>query len=279
MANGTIGELLFDSVITTGVAFTGGINTLTLNGVSGVGIQMNSGSGAVTTNGTKFKLGGSQTWLNNSANALTVNGTITNSANTTPYTLTINCTGSGGISLNGIISDGGTTGTTAVVINSTGGGTTFLKGANTFTGGLALQSGILEANGASSLGNGTLTLGKAGSTTTNSLYLNGTVPTFAKTVYMLANNTTTFSARAGGAARDFKGILTGSGNIVVTGAAANCILSLSGNNTYTGTTSVTVGGLKAGVASVAGVSGAFGLNSAITMANTASVVRLTDCIL
>ena len=42
-------------------------------------------------------------------------------------------------------------------------------------------------------------------------------------------------------------------------------------NTYTGTTLVSGGTLKAGVASVAGVSGAFGNNSAVTLTNTAGV--------
>lgn len=48
-------------------------------------------------------------------------------------------------------------------------------------------------------------------------------------------------------------------------------LTLSGANTYTGPTAVNVGTLQAGVASVAGTSGAFGLNSAVTLANTAGV--------
>jgi autotransporter-associated beta strand protein len=47
---------------------------------------------------------------------------------------------------------------------------------------------------------------------------------------------------------------------------------LTGNNTYTGATTVNSGTLQAGVASVAGVSGAFGKNSAVTMANTAGAV-------
>ena len=42
---------------------------------------------------------------------------------------------------------------------------------------------------------------------------------------------------------------------------------LSGINTYTGPTAVARGTLKAGVASVSGVGGAFGLNSAVTLAN------------
>ncbi|MCX5653800.1 MAG: autotransporter-associated beta strand repeat-containing protein [Planctomycetota bacterium] len=48
-------------------------------------------------------------------------------------------------------------------------------------------------------------------------------------------------------------------------------LTLSGANTYTGPTTVNAGTLQAGIASVANTSGAFGNNSAVTLANTAGV--------
>ncbi|MEI6606881.1 MAG: autotransporter-associated beta strand repeat-containing protein, partial [Verrucomicrobiota bacterium] len=48
--------------------------------------------------------------------------------------------------------------------------------------------------------------------------------------------------------------------------------TFSGINTYTGPTTVTTGTLKAGRASVPNFSGAFGLNSAVTMANAAAAI-------
>ncbi len=59
---------------------------------------------------------------------------------------------------------------------------------------------------------------------------------------------------------------TGVGSIIKTGSGT---ATFSGVNTYTGTTTVNAGVLQAGVTSVANVSGAFGNNSAVTMANVA----------
>ncbi len=52
-------------------------------------------------------------------------------------------------------------------------------------------------------------------------------------------------------------------------AGAASTLTLTGVNTYTGATTVNLGILKAGVVSVADASGAFGNNSAVTLANAA----------
>lgn len=69
------------------------------------------------------------------------------------------------------------------------------------------------------------------------------------------------------------GAATISGNVSGTGGFivnVNSTHTFSGVNTYTGPTTVTLGTLKAGRASMANVSGAFGLNSAVTIANNAN---------
>jgi fibronectin-binding autotransporter adhesin len=59
---------------------------------------------------------------------------------------------------------------------------------------------------------------------------------------------------------------TGGGAITVVKQGTG-ILALSGTNSHTGSTRVSSGALRVGVASVAGVSGAVGLNSTATLAN------------
>lgn len=66
---------------------------------------------------------------------------------------------------------------------------------------------------------------------------------------------------------DLGGALSGTGASVT--KTGNGMLTLTGANTYTGTTTVNAGILRAGVDSAANISGAFGLNSNVTLANTA----------
>jgi fibronectin-binding autotransporter adhesin len=78
----------------------------------------------------------------------------------------------------------------------------------------------------------------------------------------------TFTTTTGGGNLSLGGVVSGAGGITKAGTGT---LTVSGANTYTGATTVTAGTLKAGVASVANVSGAFGKNSAVSLSNVAGV--------
>lgn len=128
--------------------------TITITGAGGQqlklgasGIVMMANAGKATIN--KIQLGADQSWINNSASILSV-GTLGNLDTNIPHTVTL--AGSGPINITGIVSDTAETGTTAINVS---GATVTLSGANTFSGGITLDSGILtgKANGALGINN------------------------------------------------------------------------------------------------------------------------------
>ena len=126
---------------------------LTLSGTAlslgASGVTINGNSGTVTLSNA-VKLDGNQTWTNNSNSLFTVGATVTNSGNTTPFTLTIG--GLGATTISGIISNGGSTGTTA--LTKVGSGALVLSGNNTYNGTTTVNDGTLTLSGA----NGALAL-------------------------------------------------------------------------------------------------------------------------
>ncbi|MEI6035812.1 MAG: autotransporter-associated beta strand repeat-containing protein, partial [Verrucomicrobiae bacterium] len=309
-ANGnlTVGELWFGGNNTGNVTFGAGTSVLTLNAdgaTPGVGIQMDSGSGAVSTSGTKFALGGNQTWLNNSASLLTANGTITNSGNVTGYTLTVD--GSGNTTLNGIISNGGTVGTTALTKN--GSGTLTLAGNNTYTGPTTIKSGTLKVSTSTASanafgGNGTIIIGDAANTgAAATLEFNTTLtpgfPTFSNAINIVGNGTSTISAlnysptfagnvtlsnnlnilsnNASGSFLIFNGGITGNGNVTVTvqsGSAVGSYVTFNGlvnNNGALTFNNISYSGSKANT-----IAGGVGPNvTAITQASSNSPLTIS----
>ena len=97
-----------------------------------------------------------------------------------------------------------------------------------------------------------------------SMLFDGTTATITNGVTLTGAATMT----ATGTASSLTGVIGSSGSLTKTGTGT---LTLNSANTYTGTTTVSAGTLQAGIVSVAGVSGAFGLDSAVTLANTAGV--------
>jgi len=67
-------------------------------------------------------------------------------------------------------------------------------------------------------------------------------------------------------AKSIANLIFDTGSLIKEGVGA---LTLTGANTYSGATTISAGILKAGIASVAGASGAFGKNSAVSLANAA----------
>ncbi len=218
---------------------------LTQNG----GVQVNDGTLTISNGGNTYT--GATTIASGTTLALTGNGTIATSsgvtangtldiANTTSGASIKTLSGSGAVALgnqdltltNASGNFGGTIAGTGDV-NVTG-GTQTLSGANTYTGGTTIASGTtlaLTGNGtiAASSGvtaNGTLDIANtAAGASIKTLSGNGTVA--------LGSQDLTLTNASG----NFSGAIGGAGDVNVTGGTQ----TLSGNNTYTGTTNIASG--------------------------------------
>ena len=167
--------------------------------------------------------------------------------------------------------------TGSIKLVKAGAGALVLTGQSTYTGTTTLDGGIVNLGRAETAGvSGPL--GASAATHPGSIILNG------GTLQFSAANQNDYSGRFSTAAGQqynidtngqtvtFATALTSGGGQLTkldSGTLTSDVLILSGANTYNGPTTVSGGVLRAGVASVANVSGAFGNNSAVTIANVA----------
>jgi fibronectin-binding autotransporter adhesin len=213
---------------------------------SSIGITVNPGAGQVTIS-APVAVGTAQTWTNNSANTLTVSGTLNTSGNT------LVVTGSGNTLFSGNIIGTGN-------VTENGPDTLTLGGSAAFTGSAIVTSGTLALSG--TLTGATVNVGSAsffnessnGSLAgASSLANNGGISTLngfntttgaiaANSGSVILNGTLSGGTVAVGAAGTFVESSTGSiiGGAVFNSAGATI---LTGANTYTGATSITSGTL------------------------------------
>jgi len=229
------------------------INNLTLAGASTAttGALTKIGNGTLTLSGVNNYTG--STTISVGTLALDATGTIAASsglANAGTFTIVADktidsMTGDGATILGGILTIGdasNTSGRYSGIASGTGGitkvgtGTLTLSGANSYSGATTLSEGILNANTSVALGNesGTNTLVFTG----GSLQASGTISSpNTRTVTL----TSTGVIDTNGNNVSIVGVVSGSGGITKTGSDT---LSLSGVNTYSGTTTVNDGVLS-----------------------------------
>ncbi|GAB1487856.1 hypothetical protein MASR2M8_02970 [Opitutaceae bacterium] len=231
--NYTVGQLLF----TTGSdaeAFTG-TNTLTLAGISGVGID-NQGT-QTHTFANRFAITSSQVWRN--TNATNGDMTFSNTLNLNANTLTLTNTNTvNTMSFSGVISGTG-------ALSASGNGTLTLSGNNSYSGGTTLGAGTLTVANNNALGTGALAItGVSTLTASGSRTLANTVNASSDfTIGGTANLTLTGPINLGSGNRVLTVSNTGTTTFsgVVDNAyyanftkAGNGRLVLSGNNTFDG---------------------------------------------
>ena len=251
--------------------------TLTLNGVSGIGIDMSAATTNLTIN-NPITLGGAQSWTVGSGRTLTVGAyAVTNGG----FQLIVD--GDGTITLGGIYTGNGG-------ITKAGSGTLILSGANTYTGGTTITDGTVKVGNAAALGTNSSAVSVASGavldmngitmTRTNALTLIGSgiggtgalinstnrVAVYAGPITLAGDTTigninsagimrfTTLPLQTAGYTLTLKGSgqinftlpatgIRGTGSVVVDGVYLSLITGGSQSvNDYTGTTTVTNGG-------------------------------------
>jgi autotransporter-associated beta strand protein len=226
----------------SGINFSGNSFAYTL---SGGNLLLTSG-GTIQTSGA-----GSNTFVDNVNSAITLEGdyTFTGGSTNTNHTLSIGTTvtsavsgGTTTLTLNGantgvagtntaanVITGVISNGTSTVAISKSGAGRWALQGANTFSGGVTISAGILEARNNAALGTGTVTL--AGGT----LQAAGASDiTITNNIVAQASTTSTLSSN--GRNLTINGNISGSGAINRGAPPTATGVILGGNNSgYTGT--------------------------------------------
>lgn len=232
---------------------SGGTTIRGANGVSITGSStgaMNLGTGAVTVEGgSTLAITGTGT---------TVSNNITLLDDSDPST-SATITNANAVTLSGILSG-------AEALNKAGAGTLTLTATNTHTGAVAVSAGGLTLEGGSSIGDSSAVTVDSGATLT----LNGGNETIGS-LAGAGNVVLSYRLTAGGDNTNttFSGVISGSGNgLTKTGSGT---LMLTGNNTYTGSTTV-----AAGILTANRVGGALADTTAVSVASGATFTAWTD---
>jgi autotransporter-associated beta strand protein len=233
-SNGTIsvtngGGTLSGNITGTGSLTKTGGQLLTLSGTNGYsgGTTVRGLAGLSVTNGSNLGTG---------AVALEANLTITGTG-TVSNAIAINAdatiTNDNAVTLSGVLSG-------SSVLTKAGAGTLTLSGTNTHTGAVTVSAGGLTLQGSPNSGIGDSSAVTVGSGAT--LTLNGGNETIGS-LAGAGNVVLSYRLTAGGDNTDttFSGVISGIGNGIVKQGTGT--LTLTGNNTYTGSTRVSAGTL------------------------------------
>ncbi len=253
-------------------SLNGGQVILSGSGTLGTGSALNLGGGSLDLGGLS-RTSGAVSIIAAAANGDTIgNGSLTG----TSYTAS-NSTGNAVVSAN-LLANG------AIGLTKSGAGTLTLSGANTYTGTTAINGGSIVLSGSGTLGNGAaLSLGGG------SLDLGGlsrsvgavSITSAAASGDTIANGNLTGTSYTAG---NTTGNAIISANLLANGSAGFSMsgtgtVTLAGANTYTGSTTVTAGTLKAGSSSAFSNVGALALSGTATLdlaGNNASFTNLTS---
>jgi autotransporter-associated beta strand protein len=280
--DGVFTGVIADSAGASGAITKAGAGTLTLAGantytgtttVSGGTLEL---TGSLASTDIRIGAGGTLLSANGglaAASTVEADGTLALGADETIASLT----GSGSVDLGSHTLGVGTGSFSGVVggtgdLQKTGAGTLTLGGANTYTGTTTVSGGTLELTGSLAstdirIGAGsTLLSANGGLAGTSTVAANGTLSLGANEAIgtLTGSGAVNLGANTlGVGAGTFSGVVGGTGDLQKTGAGT---LTLSGANTYTGTTTVSAGTLEL-TGSLASTDVRIGVGSTLLSAN------------
>ncbi|HEY8966805.1 MAG TPA: autotransporter-associated beta strand repeat-containing protein [Candidatus Methylacidiphilales bacterium] len=164
--------------------------------------------------------------------------------------LTLQGAGTGGMLFSGVVS-----GNSQLIINETGNANVTLSASNTYSGGTTLTKGSLITQATGALGTGTVSLASKWTINTNAQTFSNAVSlagaatidgqsaaTLSGNIALGSSALTLRSSNATGTVRTVSGVISGAGS-VTKNDNLGAYWILSGNNTYTGTTTANQGKL------------------------------------
>ncbi|MBV8275365.1 MAG: autotransporter-associated beta strand repeat-containing protein, partial [Verrucomicrobia bacterium] len=249
LADGGTSSILSGSISGSGPFIKSGSGTLTLTSanITYTGdIELNGGILAVDND---FNLGvGALSFNGGTLEALAAGGGITSNKAVTLNALggTFLADATTSSTLSGVIGGAGS-------FTMSGSGTLALTATNTYSGGTNLNGGTLAVNSDANLGTGALS------------FNGGTLEALAG---ITSNKAITLNAGGGtfladaGTSSTLSGAISGAGSFTKNGTGT---LTLSGNNTYSGATTVAAGTLQAGSLTGLSASSAFTVNSVLDL--------------
>jgi autotransporter-associated beta strand protein len=276
------GTVSFSSIKNSGVASSVGAGSVFDTGINN--IMAYTGTGDSTNRSFGVFGGGSDTLKNNGSGALVWTGAFTNTKSGAS-TLTFGGTNALDNDFQGALINS-TAGGHILSVTKADAGAWKLSGNSSFTGTTSVSAGTLLVGHANALGS---TVGSTSVTGISQLILTGGSAVGAEALTLNSSATVSWNGQTGAALRNYSGTNSWAGTIALgqnTSIAANSgsaltvsgaisggfnltkadsgTLTLSGANTYTGTTTIAAGILQANRADVAAVSGALGNGGTIS---------------
>jgi autotransporter-associated beta strand protein len=287
-------------------------NAISLTGAATVNAGANvTLSGALSGSSTLTKTGAGSLTLSNTTNSTTMSGGVSVTAGTLALSATTSLPGgaltldggtlldssSSGLTLGNLVvigSSGGTFDTNNMTIQVTGAisgtgaitkistGSLFLNTANSFSGGINVNAGMVAAfNSAAAMGTGLIKLASG----TQLGFASMTGATVANNI-QLTGNATILNGNGSNTSTTFTGVISESGgsrNLTLSaGSGSNSALTVAGVNTYSGTTTISQGlinitdatNISAGALTISGTDAILRISgSDVTLANNISLTN------